>query len=277
MDHDSVIAPDVREPLESLFPPGIFSDFDSAGSKNAMRALRIMEKMVQEAVVRNTLYARFSLLQSFPRLGKDEGGKGTGQVAADFVRQYCVALCPDSYAEFLSSLSDDEIEVFLKNYVHAHETWAHPHGVAALVRTMLESSLHGPVNVRIPSLEGEDRVVPEDLHSMLGRRERYSTLGRNFILGRRCTSRPTGFEVLIGPITPAELQSFQRSGWAEGSAPGWKLRRLAEFAAPFYMSTNLRFLFEAKGFVLGKASVGSHRLGVVGGAMEENLGLLVGS
>ena len=266
IDYDLMGAPEL---LEMSFPIGMFDDTGGTGSENALRALRIIERIIREASQQNAHHARFALLQSFPRFIEHEGltkneADAVRSASKDFVRRYCSALAPTWYAEVLSALDDNEIEVFLKNYLYAHETWGHPRGVAAMVKSMLESSLHEQIPVDVHDLAGEERVIPENLHSRLGKKEHFSYLGKNFMIGRRVQSRPEFYDIAIGPVTTAQLEIFQRAGWADGTRPTEKLYRLVALAEPFYLCGKLRFLFEKVGFVLGNVSVGRSRLGIVG-------------
>lgn len=268
------------ESLESFFPMGMFDADRSPGSSNAVRALRMIEKIVREASIQNTLYARYALVQLLPRFMRDErsaqaGGESCLVDVPDFVRQYSVALSPDWYAEIFSLLTDEEVETFLKHYLHAHETWGRPEGIGDLLRTTLESSLHAPVPLVVRELEGEDRPIPTELYSRLGRKENHSYLGKNFVLGRRVVCRPQRYQIVIGPIGPVQLDAFQRAGWAEGTHASQKLYRLVEFAEPFYLHAEIHFLFERVGFVLGKAETGRDQLGIVENGMQERIDTLV--
>ena len=264
-----------RELLELSFPTGMFDDVSGAGSENALRALRIIERIIRESSAQNAQHARFALLQSFPRFIEREGltkneAEVVRQASKDFVRKYCLSLSPAWYSEIFSTLNDDEIEVYLKNYLYGHETWGHPRGVAAMVKSMLESSLHDGVIVDVHRLDGEERAIPEELHSRLGHKENYSYLGKNFMIGKRVESRPEWYEITVGPITTVQLEVFQRAGWADGTRPTEKLQQLVELTEPFYLRGKPRFLFERVGFVLGKALVGRSRLGIVGQASTEH-------
>ncbi len=257
------------ETLEMSFPIGMFDEKGMPGQENAIRALRIIENIIQEASLQNAQHARFALLQSYPRFIGHEGltkneAEAVRSTSKDFVRRYCTALAPAWYAEIFSTLDDDEMEVFLKNYLYGHESWGHPRGVATMVQSMLESCLHEQIPVDVHTLAAEERAIPEDLHSKLGRKEHFSCLGRNFMIGKRVQSRPEFYDITIGPVTTTQLETFQRVGWADGTRPTEKLYRLVALAEPFYLYGKLRFLFEKVGFVLGNASVGRSRLGVVG-------------
>jgi hypothetical protein len=270
------------EGLESSFPMGMFDADQSPGSSSATRALQIIEKIVHEASIQNALYARYALVQLLPRFMRDErsaqaGGESFLVDVPDFVRQYAAALSPDWYSDFFSLLTDEEVEIFLKHYLHAHETWGHSEGIGDLVRTMLESSLHAAVPLLVRELEEEDRPIPTELYSKLGRKENHSYLGKNFVLGKRVVCRAERYEIVVGPIGPVQLDAFQRAGWAEGIQASQKLYRLVEFAEPFYLRAEINFLFERVGFVLGKAETGRDRLGIVENGMQERMAALVGA
>ena len=255
------------EPLEESLPPGLFSPDGAPGAQNALRAFRIVEGIIRERSALNALTARFALLQSFPRLAepgkREEGSQAIVLDAPDFVRQYALALSPSWYGDFIAVLSDDQVEILLKHVLQAHETWGHAAGIEALVRSMLESSVHAPVRVEVRELEGEERAIPPEQLSMLGRSENFPHLGRDFALGRTIVSRPERYEIRVGPLGRDILESFRKDGWAEGSHPSRKLERLVEFAEPFYLRARIRFLLESatSGFVLAHGVLGVGALG----------------
>lgn len=255
------------EPLEDSLPPGMFAADGAPGAQNALRAFRIVEGIIRERSAINALTARYALLQSFPRMAetakREEGPPAVALDAPDFVRQYALALAPSWYGEFIATLSEDQVEILLKHLLHAHETWGHGHGIGGLVRSMLESSAHAPVRVEVMDLEGEERPIPPDQLSLLGRNENFPHLGKDFALGRTIISRPERYEIRVGPITRDVLERFRADEWAEGSHPGRKLGRLAEFAEPFYLRARIRFLLESStsGFVLAQGLLGTGALG----------------
>jgi hypothetical protein len=247
------------EPLEESLPPGMFAPDGSVGAQNAVRALRIIESIILDTTRESALAARHALLQSFPRLsGKDVAG-GT----AGFMRQYALALSPSWYGEFIAELKEEEVEILLKHSLHGHEQWGRPEGVGGLVRSMLENALHGPVPVEVKKLRGEEHPIPAQQHSFLGKKERYSVLGKDFLLGRRVLSRPERYEIAVGPVAPEEMDAFRKAGWAEGSKPSYRLLRLTEFAEPFYLHAQIQFLLKntSSGFVLSRAVLGKGGLG----------------
>jgi hypothetical protein len=250
------------EPLEESLPPGMFSADGPPGAQNAVRALRIIEAIILDSSTQNALGARYSLLQSFPRL-LDRGTKQASDDRTASLRQYALALSPSWYGEFIAELTEDEVEILLKHTLHGHELWGHPEGVGALVRSMLENSLHAPVPLVVERLHGQERAIPAQQQSLLGRQDRYSSLGRDFLLGTRVLCRPEEYEIRIGPVSAELMEAFRRSGWAEGSKPSYKLIRLTEFAEPFYLRARIRFLFESSetGFVLSRAILGRGGLG----------------
>jgi hypothetical protein len=265
-----------QEPLEVSFPAGMFSADESPGSLSAARMLRIIEKMIQESSAHNALLGRYALLQTFPRLEEVEESRPArdqfvSEAVPDILRQYCKALCPNSFVDVFDSFSELELEVFLKSYLHAHETWGHHQGVATLVRTMLESCTHYALPVIVRGLEGQECVVPDDLISHLGREKQFSFLGKNFLLGRRVVVRPPRYDVLVGPISIMSLESLQRGGWAEDTTPSQKLYQLIELAEPFYLRAKIHFLFEKSGFILNSAVTGSSRLGLSGDMTNERI------
>jgi len=252
-------------PLESSFPPGMFDTDESAGSGQAVEALRVIEKLILSGSKQNVLNSRYALLQTFTRQIEEESK--TEPISKDldllkgFIRKYCVSLCPDWYSDFLKQLSDEESEVFFKNYLTAHESFGHPDGVADLLRTMLESIAHHPVQVKVKNLEKQNRKIPKDMLTLLGRQ--YSTLGENMVPGKRFNSRPGYYDINIGPVFIDTLELFQKTGWATDIYASKKLCRLAEFAEPFYLRTRIHFILAKKGFEIGKATLGVDRLGSV--------------
>lgn len=266
--------------LEDVLPLGMLDPHESAGSQNAVRTIRIFEKLIQDASLQNAHYARYALLQSFPRIDKTrKDQKPVPSIVddvPDFIKQYTNALCPEWYGEFLSSLNDNELEVFLKNYVHAHETWGTPEGIATLARTMLECVTHYQIPIRVQELTSQERVIPEELYSRLGNIEQYSTINKDFVLGKKYLCRPQRYDIFIGPISIRTLEKFQEAGWAVESQASKKLYRLVEFAEPFYLHARFNIILETVGFILGKASLNKNRLGIVESETESKLDVLVG-
>ena len=255
----------VTEPLEDSLPPGMFAPDGDAGAQNALRAFRIVEGIIRERSAQNALMARLALLQSFPRLSEGPRREESAVVldAPEFVRQYALALAPSWYAEYIAELSDDQAEILLKHALSAHEIWGHAGGVGDLVRSMLEASAHAPVRVEVRPLEGEQRPIPTEQLSMLGRKENFARLGKDFALGRTVFSRPERYGIFVGPLSRDILESFRKEGWAEGSHPSRKLERLAELAEPYYLRARIHFLLESttSGFVLAQGILGTGALG----------------
>lgn len=267
--------------LEDLLPIGLLDKDESVGTSNAVKALRIIEQLIRDAGLNNMEHSRYALLQSFPRLFADideqsQTFETLHENIPDYHRQYTTALCPESYLEFISSLSDDQAEVFLKNYVHAHETWGHPEGIGTLVRTMLESSTHFPVPVAVKELESQERPIPDELQSKLGMKENYSIIGNNFVLGKKFKSRPKYYNIVVGPINVRTLEKLQEADWVEEANASQKLYRLVAFAEPFYFHARIQILLETSGFVLGRASIGKDRLGIVESEFDEYVDTLFG-
>jgi hypothetical protein len=242
-------------PTETLLPEGLF-DERSPGSAKALNALRTIEMLIKETNAENAVLARYAWLQSFPRLTHDDSRNSVGD---GFVSRFGQALCPSTFRELLDSLSDDETEAFLKNYLVAHETWGHPEGLGSLVKTMLESYVHQNVPVEVLQLKGEERAIPEPLQSLLG--SRMSRLGKDLVLGRHAICRPARYEIIIGPISHSTLRTIQLAGWANETHATPKLQRLTDFAEAFYHRAMIRFVLESSGLSLGVAVLGSSRLG----------------
>lgn len=271
----------VTTSLQSLFPAGMFDAEESAGSGNAWRAISIIESLIKGSTAQNALFSNYSLLQSFPRISSDsdlstEQFHSFEDVPVDFVRQYAIALTPEYHHEFLGSLDDQEAEIFLKNYVLAHELWGHPEGVALLVRTMMEYCTQIRIPVRVEELQGETRSIPESLRSRLGANDEYSKLGNDFVLGARFTSRPRQYQITIGPISIRSLEKIREKGWAEELRPSRKLVQLAECATPFYFHPTIRILVEMTGYVLGRVALGRDRLGTVVSEKDDGIDVLTG-
>ena len=258
--------------LEDLLPIGLLNKDKSAGTSNALKALRIIEHLIQDAGLKSMEHSRYALLQSFPRqfADKDEQTQTFETLhedIPDYVRQYTAAICPEWYFDFISSLSDEQAEVFIKNYVHAHETWGHPEGIATLVRTMLESSTQFPVPLVVRELESQERPIPDELQSKLG--ANHSITGNDFVIGKKFKARPKYYSIIIGPINVRTLEKFQQAGWAKEANASKKLYRLVEFAEPFYFHSRIHFLLETTGFLLARATLGKDRLGIVESEFEE--------
>lgn len=260
--------------LEDLLPIGLLDKDESVATANAVKALRIIEQLIRDAGLNSMEHSRYALLQSFPRLFADideqrQTFETLHENIPDYVSQYLSALCPEWYVDFISSLTDNESEVFLKNYVHAHETWGHPEGIATLVRTMLESSTQFPVPVVVKELEWQERTIPDEHRSRLGIEGRQSIIGKDFVLGKKFKSRPKHYNIIVGPINIRTLEKFQEAGWADEANASKKLYRLVEFAEPFYFHARIQILLETSGFVLGRASLGKDRLGIVESEFDE--------
>ncbi len=267
--------------LEDLLPIGLLDKDESVGASNAVKALSVIERLIRDAGLNSMEHSRYALLQSFPRLFADIGEQSQTfetlhENIPDYHRRYTTALCPESYLEFITSLSDDQAEVFLKNYVHAHETWGHPEGIGTLVRTMLESSTQFPVPVVVKELESQERPIPDELQSKLGMKENYSIIGTNFVLGKKFKSRPKYYNIVVGPINVRTLEKLQEAGWAEEANASKKLYRLVEFAEPFYFHARIQISLETSGFVLGRASLGKDRLGIIESEFHEYVDTLFG-
>lgn len=267
--------------LEDLLPIGLLDKDESVGTSNAVKALRIIERLIQDAGLNSMEHSRYALLQSFPRLFADRDEQSQTfetlhENIPDYVRQYTSALCPEWYFDFISSLTDDQAEVFLKNYVHAHETWGHPESIATLVRTMLESSTQIPILVVVKELECQERPIPDELQSNLGMKDKYSIIGKDFVIGKKFKARPKYYNIIIGPINVRTLEKIQEAGWAEEVNASKKLYRLVEFAEPFYFHARIQIMLETSGFVLGRASLGKDRLGIVESEFDEYVDTLFG-
>ncbi len=267
--------------LESLFPAGMFDGSGTAGSGSALQVLRIIEELIKEETSYNALLSRYSLLQTFPRpdTGEQHSPREKERRSENpgvFFRGYCSAIMPQWYDKFLGALSDSELEVFLKNYLFAHELWGHPQGIALLVRTMMEQCIHLATPVHVDKLRGHSRPIPAHLHSLLGSQDQYSLLGRDLVLGSHFNSRPDHYRVTIGPISMPSLEKLQQGGWAEGTQATRRLHDLVGFASPFYFQSTVVILLETVGCVLGRVALGKDRLGTVTAEATEDLDVLVG-
>jgi len=266
--------------LESLLPIGLVDKNESKGTAHAVRALHILESLITDVGLNTAAHARYALLQTFPRLYANQDDREQiyetlHENIPDYTKRYVASLCPEWYIDFISSLSDLEAEVFLKNYVHAHETWGHPDGIGILVRTMLESSTQFPVPVVVKELEYQERPIPDELQSKLGVKDNHSIIGKDFVLGKKFKSRPKYYKIVVGPINIRMLEKFQETGWAEEANASKKLHRLVEFAEPFYFHARIQILLETSGFVLGRASLGKDRLGICGSEIEKQSDILM--
>jgi hypothetical protein len=257
--------------LMDSFPPGMFGGEESPGTRNAYRMLAIVEQLIRESSASNALLARYSLLQTFPRvevLPPEEGKESdfVPEPMPGILQQFCTALFPESLSGLLPLLNENEIELLLKHVVAGHELWGHAEGVASLVRTFLEGSLHDGVPVRVHALADDDRGIPVELWSHLGAKSEYSALGKNFVLGKRVAVRPKEYTVDVGPISRIQLERLQEDGWAEDTRPSQKLYQLVGVAEPFYLRADIRYLFEKSGFRLYSAMLGKSRLGATAAA-----------
>jgi hypothetical protein len=278
---EQINAPLQISALEFLLPIGLVDKDESIATSNAVRALRIIEKLVKDAGIQTAIHSRYALLQTFPRFyanldDQEQTFETLHENIPDYTRQYTTALCPEWYVDFISSLSDQEAEVFLKNYVHAHETWGHSEGIGTLVRTMLESCTQSNIPVVVKELEYQERPIPDDLQSRLGVKDKHSVLGNNFVLGKKFHSRPKHFNIEVGPINVRSLEKFQEAGWADEANASKKFYRLVEFAEPFYLHARIHIILETSGFVLARAALGKDRLGIVESEFEEYVDKLFG-
>lgn len=268
-------------PLQSLFPAGMFDPEQNPGTSNAWRAITLLESLIKESTAQNALMARYALLQSFPRIVPDpdattEHFHNLDDLPADYVRQYAGALFPAWFDQVLASLDEVESEVFLKAFLSGHELWGHPEGLVILVRAMMEQCTQTAVRVTAEPLTGDVRPVPDQLLSRLGAHDRYSALGRDFVLGRQFRSRPLHYHVTVGPITLRSLEKLQQKGWADDIRASQKFHRLVELVTPFYFQATIHILLETVGYVLGVATIGRDRLGLVANDREEAVETLLG-
>lgn len=253
-------------PLLDQFPFGTFDPEESVASANAYRAFIIIEDLICRELTGQALLARLSLLQTFPRLlqsSRDPQKQSVtrGDDLSNFVHQYSAALCPRWYNKILSKLTPEEAEVFLKNYLTAHELWGHVRGITTLVKSMLENCAHQEIPVACQLLKPEERAIPTNMLSEL--KKSYSTLGVDFALGAKFLARPQVFEIRIGPITRRSLEKIQSLGWANGTDASAKLNELIGVASPFYLSSRTRILLAQTGFNLGGVPLGKSQLGYV--------------
>ena len=268
--------------LEYLLPIGLVDKDESTATGNAVSALRIIEKLLKDAGLQTAIHSRYSLLQTFPRVytnldDNEQTFETLHEDIPDYSRQYAASLCPQWYTDVLSSLSDQEAEVFLKNYVHAHETWGRTEGIGTLVRTILESCTQSTIPVSVKELEYQERSIPDELQTRLGIKEKHSVLGNNFVLGKKFHSRPKHFNIEVGPINIRSLEKFQEAGWADEANASKKFYRLVEFAEPFYLHSRIHILLETSGFVLARATLGKDRLGIVASEFDEYVDTLFGT
>ena len=262
--------------LEDLFPIGMFNKDISFDAGNAERAFGVLEKLITDSALKNALLSRYALLQIFPRMHSERNdGSQTFETLHEnipnYLSNYTESLCPTWFKDFINTLAEDQAEVFLKNYLHGHETWGHPEGIATLVRTMLESSCQNSVNVVVKQLEFEERQIPEIWQSHLGNKEKRSVLGSDFILGKGYRSRPRFYSIEVGPINLRTLEKFHRSGWATETNASKKLYRLVEFAEPFYLHARIHFILEKIGFILAHSTLGKDKLGLVESEFAEDV------
>lgn len=242
------------EPFEDRLPPGIVAEREAPEAGDAARAVRALERIVEEACAETAGAARYAQLQSFPRLG---GGSVSGFSVRDHLRD----LCPDWYGEVLDGLTEEESEVFLKNYLVAHEVWGHEAGVGALVKSLIESAAHDEVPVAVAPVGAENRSIPAPERSRLGRKDAYSMLGESLVLGREFQCRSRRYEIVAGPITRRCLETLCSAGWAAGEEASERLTRLLGVAEPYYLAGRVRFVLETEGFELARAVLGRNTLG----------------
>lgn len=249
--------------LESLFPMGIFSD-KTDGNRQVLTTIRTIESLILQNVNFNSLLAKISLLQAFPRQIKfDEELEiffKDFEDYSDFIKKFAIKLCPDTLEEFINMLSIDETEVFLKNYLLGHDTWGTLEGMVNLVRTMLESCTHHSIPVRAITMNNNFIRLGENRRSLLGKQ--FSNLGSDFTAGKQFLSRPKYYKIDIGPIFYVTLEKFQEYGWADELEASEKLKKLAGLAEPYYMDSKINIILATQGFKLGESIIGNDSLGV---------------
>lgn len=240
--------------LNSYLPAGLLDEALSPAAAEARRAFSVLESVVQGACADAASQAQHSLLQSFTRAENDDGSFGS-------LRQFCKALCPSWYHSLIDELDAVSLEIFLKHFLVAHETWGHAESSTALVRSLLECCVQRSVPVQAQPLKGEEREIPEQWQSKL--RVKDSLLGRSFVIGKRFLCRPQFFELIIGPITPQMLSVFQKRGWAQDLDGSTRLQRTLSFTVPFYMKRKVKFVVETSDFILARAILGTSKIHTV--------------
>lgn len=239
--------------LETLLPIGMLSDA-TPGAKAALEAIRALETVIRKGAQANARYARYALLQEFPRSTKNKADEG-------LVTNYATALMPEHVFATIRGYNELEKEAFLKLYLVAHETWGHLEAIGFAVKAMLETAAHCRVPVRVGTLEKQDRAIPNQFQSVLG--EHLAEVGVTFALGKRMYVRPEHYDIIIGPVSRVVLGWFESAQWAVRTSPSEKLQELVSLVEPYFLSGRLKILVETRGCVLGSAVMGKETLGKV--------------
>ncbi len=252
--------------LMELFPPGIFgTGISSPSIKRAIRAFQSIEALMIENAQECRKLNRLANLELPPDRKAADGFldriKNTRNFVHYFVDGMLRTLMPGSSKDFISTLSDGEKEIMLKYYLHGHELRGKHYGVALLIRSMVEHVCGHAVPVR-PERIGSGRInIPEALRSSLGKEK--SVLGEDFLLGYEFSVRSNENDIYIGPIPYKSLVKLQAASWAVEGNADTKLKRLADFAEPYYMKARIHIVLETKGFRIGESKIGAGRLGIV--------------
>ncbi len=250
--------------LKDNFPPGMFIEDGKPEERKAFGMIETIEKLILEGVARNTLIQKFSLLQLAPRIVNEYDVKEDCGLDIDdfsnFYKYLLRVLIPDWYHSFTDTLSENQAEIYLKNYLGSHESWGTARGIADLVRSMLENDADRHIKVEV-KLNTKERIeIEPQITTTLG--NQMSKLGVDTLLGRRVNCRPRHLDIYIGPLFYITLEKLQQSGWADDVKPSAMLTRLVELAIPYYFKPGIHILLATQGFTAGKSVIGKDRLGV---------------
>lgn len=151
---------------------------------------------------------------------------------SEFARTFLLKHCPDSYSEFFSLLDGDEIEIFLKLWPIAHESFGTAKGIEQIVSAFLQHAASDGVPVAVSEGMPWTRAIPQRERSYLGKQ--HSSLGKKFTLGRKLTECQSYYRVYVGPISPEINGRLQGTGWLQNLKHGIKLHMLLALMQPYY-------------------------------------------
>ena len=246
--------------LLNWFPPGLFDNFTSEGSKKAYNAFKIIEEIIKEDSYSNFLLYRSILLQEFSDIENNEYNDNINRhITSHSTHKLLLSLFPDSYHWLIKQLNNEQAEIFLKFFIKSHEFIGKLEGTKIIIQAMLELAVQKSVNVKVLLPEKQDRVIANEIRSLLGKK--YSTIGSDFVPGKRYYARPLYYEIHIGPIDIKTLEKFQSHNWADDRYPSEMLKTLAHLTEPYYIASKIKFIIATLGFTLGKSQIGNSKLG----------------
>jgi len=253
-----------KSKLEDNFPPGIFDENKNDNYNSSSFILRIIDDLIKENCKWNIYILRNFLLHCFSyRTFANEDifyDIDLNIINENFINNFLKTITPNYYHSLIDTLSNEESEIILKNYLIAHQSWGKSIGVIQLVKSIIEYSLQRSINIQLNSFIQNKKEINENIISRLNLKN--SNLGQNFILGNEFNSMSDIIEILIGPISYSELSILEKFGYAEGIKPSNKIINISKLCEPYYMNIKINFIILTKGFILGTSTLKSEKLGL---------------